>query len=321
MTPPLPQPVVEAMARRDYRMHHLLWHEIRRYWMQYPKDVQDKIRQLGWEPPRPARDENEAPILNNVAGQDFLYMHRQLIQRVNTILTGLNDPDYPQVEGWLRLPGPDDPEYPVPPPWYDPGDLPVRNRYLVRIKSDVVFDKHFRYWERTFSDPGFLRGVGLGEFGAMLDFYLVDPVRRRWAAAPGATRPAVGPGDADAIATDWDDPRYDYLGDYYSMQVNPVYWRFFGWIDDRVEEWKAANGVFGTDFWTATWVGKFPAAQPTAQAELAEMAELVRTIAGSGVVSALRPEDLRHLDVVEPDARAGGGRRPEPHLVGGRGRH
>ncbi len=313
MTLALPQPVVTEMARRDYRMHNLLWREIRRFWHQYPPDVQDKIRQLGWEPPRPARDQNEAPILDNGSGEDFFYMQRQLIRRVNRILTTVGDPDYPQVEGWVALPDPGDPDYPVPPPWFDPGSHPIVQRYIVRIKSDVVLEKNLRHWEKTFTDPTFLRSISLGTLGALVDYYVLDPFRRRWAAAPGAARPVVEPADAGTIDPVWDDPRYDYLSDHYAMHVNPVFWRFAGWVDDRVEEWKYANGVFGDAFWTGTWVGILPeeqvavapqsAALPAAEAQAAAAAELVGTLARTGL-SSLRDVGGAPLEI---DAAPAGG--------------
>jgi hypothetical protein len=312
MNPALPEPVVAEMARRDYRMYNLLWREIRRFWHQYPPDVQDKIRELGWEPPRPSRDEHEAPILTNGSGEDFFYMQRQLNRRVNRILTRVGDPEYPQIEGWVRLPDPDDPDYPVPAPWFDPGSPPIVNRYVARIKSDIVFEKYFRSWEKTFSDPNFLRSVSLGMLGALVDFYVLDPFRRRWAAAPGAMRPVVEPADAATVDTIWDDPRYDFLSDHYAMFVNPIYWRFAGWVDDRVEEWKYANGVFGDDFWTGTWVGKLPeeqqaapqsAAVPVAAAQAAT-AELADTIARTGL-SSLR--DVVGDPLIDPDATPAGG--------------
>ena len=120
-------------------------------------------------------------------------MHRQLIARVNGILAEVGDPSYPQVEGWVQLPGPDDIDYPVPPPWFDSGALPIRNRYVVRMKTDVVLEKNFRHWAKTVSDPVFLRSVSLGTLGALIDYFLVDPVRRRWSAAPGATRAGSRP--------------------------------------------------------------------------------------------------------------------------------
>jgi hypothetical protein len=314
MNPALPQAVVNEMARRDFRMHQLLWREIRRYWNQYPQDVQDRIRELGWEPPRPERDENDAPIFNNNAGEDFLYMHRQLIQRVNGILIQVGDPAYPQVEGWVRLPEPGDRDFPVPPAWFDPGSHPIVNRYISRIKSDIVYDKYFRYWEKTFTDSTFLRDISLGTLGGLIDYYLMNPFRRRWAAAPGATRPAVNPVDAPAIEPVWDDPRYDFLSDYYAMHVNPIYWRFLGWIDDRLEEWKYANGVFGDDFWVGTWVGILPDVQtragqaeeltPDGAAGLAAMEDLARTIAGTGVSSL---QEVGQLDPNGSDMPQSGG--------------
>ena len=43
------------------------------------------------------------------------------------------------------------------------------------------------------------------------------------------------------ISTKWDSPNYDYLGDFYSSHVNPVFWRLHGWVDDRIEAWFAAH--------------------------------------------------------------------------------
>src|SRR5579885_1498038 len=110
---------------------------------------------------------------------------------------------------------------------------------------------------KTYTDPAFLRGVSLGTLGALIHSTVHDTFRHRWAAAPGGRRPEPGI-DVTEIPVEWDDPRYDYLGDTYSMQVNPVYWKFCGWIDDRIENWKVAHGVFGNDFWKGRWIGKMP---------------------------------------------------------------
>jgi hypothetical protein len=40
------------MASREHRMHHWLWHEVRNNWHRYPRDIQQKIDELGWKPPR-----------------------------------------------------------------------------------------------------------------------------------------------------------------------------------------------------------------------------------------------------------------------------
>src|SRR3712207_9485858 len=39
----------------------------------------------------------------------------------------------------------------------------------------------------------------------------------------------------------WDDHSNDDLGDFYSSHVHPTFWRLHGWIDDRINDWAAAN--------------------------------------------------------------------------------
>jgi hypothetical protein len=39
----------------------------------------------------------------------------------------------------------------------------------------------------------------------------------------------------------WDDPKYDYLGDFHSSHVNPLFWRLHGWVDERMEDWFNAH--------------------------------------------------------------------------------
>ena len=35
----------------------------------------------------------------------------------------------------------------------------------------------------------------------------------------------------------WDDEKYDYLGDFHSSHVNPIFWKLHGWVDDCIEFW------------------------------------------------------------------------------------
>jgi hypothetical protein len=117
----------------------------------------------------------------------------------------------------------------------------------------------------------------------------------RWAASPGSSRPDPQPTEGDTIGTEWDDPRYDFLGDTYSSHVNPIFWKLHGWIDDRIEDWKIANGVFGDNFWQGTWVGRMPGHEAggtahgmledpqSAAAHLSGMEDVIRLIARSGV--------------------------------------
>lgn len=263
---PLPKEVTEMMASREHRMHHWLWHEVRNNWHQYPRDIQQKIDELGWRPPRPVLDEGGNPNLENDSGEDFLYMHRQMIGDVNATLKQVGDPGYPRVQGWLEVPPPGDASYPVPPAWFDPGgqgQAPFAN--LERIKSNMFYEKRFRFWQKAFTDPVFLRSVTLGKLGVLIEMTIHNAMHMRWAASTGTVRPDplqatgdIDPTRGEVIGVEWDDPRYDFLGDTYSSHVNPIFWKLHGWIDDRVEGWKIANGVYGNNFWKGTWIGKMP---------------------------------------------------------------
>jgi len=211
---PFPKEVIEMMARREHRMHHWLWHEVRNNWYQYLRDVQHKIEDLGWRPPRPLFDEALGPDLCNNAGEDFLYMHRQMIAEVNAVLAQVGDPNYPRVQGWITPPPPGDPDYPVPPAWFDPtgqGGLPFAA--LERVKSDVFYQKRFQFWQRAFTDPTVLRGVTLGAFGVMIELTIHNAMHLRWAAAPASSRPDPQPTEGETIGKESHDPLYEYLWD------------------------------------------------------------------------------------------------------------
>jgi len=44
----------------------------------------------------------------------------------------------------------------------------------------------------------------------------------------------------------WNNPKYDYLGEFYSSYVNPIFWRLRGWVDDRIEDWYNAHEAKST---------------------------------------------------------------------------
>jgi hypothetical protein len=263
----IPKQLLETMAIRARRMHYCLWHEVRDNWLTYPRDLQSELRKAGWEPSRPANDEKGEPLLTNDSGEDYLYMHRQTTRYANKILAKAGDPTYPRIEGWLNIPSPDDADFLVPAPWFDPAEFPAINQFIARSKTDLTFEKYLKPWESMFTDPGFLKDINLGTLGSLIHSTVHTTVKRRWSTVPGARRPEPGP-EFEAIPIEWDDPRYDYLADFYSMQVNPVFWKLSGWIDERIENWKLVHGVFGNDFWKGKWMGKIPKVENGASAEL-----------------------------------------------------
>lgn len=260
MSQSLPRPVTEMMARRDQRMHHYLWHLVRNLWLFFDDDIRQRIRDQGWEPPRPARrplsGNRAAPIYDNDSGEDFLYMHRQMIAAVNAQLAQIGDATYPRVEGWPRLPAIGDADYPVPPAW-ETGDAAL-DAYLRETKSDPFFNDTLLSWERQFSDPEYLRGRSLGDLGARIEFTIHNRMHMRWCEQIAEMRPDVDPVDPEDIDGRWDDPSYDWLGDTYSSHVHRVFWKMHGWVDDRIEDWRRANDVTGPIEWRGTWLGKMP---------------------------------------------------------------
>jgi hypothetical protein len=64
----------------------------------------------------------------------------------------------------------------------------------------------------------------------------------RWATIsrdPASGVPAVR-GDYE-IDKKWDAAENDYLGDFHSSHVNPIFWKLHGWVDDCIGVWAAAH--------------------------------------------------------------------------------
>src|SRR5215813_12100998 len=146
-----PREVIELMASRAHRMHHYVWHQVRNAWHLYPDEIKAEIARLGWNPPRAAFYEGNILALDNYSGEDFLYMHRQMIAQVNEVLQRVGDPNYPRVEGWQLLPAPSDLEFPMPPAW-DSGDQAFNQR-LQRVKSPEFLEEVMQEWERYYLLP------------------------------------------------------------------------------------------------------------------------------------------------------------------------
>lgn len=256
--PRLPDRVILMMADRAMRMHHYLWHSVRNNWLlSYDDAIKESLRAIGWEPPRPAMqrgaDGRAGPILDNDSGEDFLFMHREMIADINRVLADVGQPDYPRVEGWKAVPRPDDPDYPVPPP-YETGE-PDLDAYLREVKSDEFFHANFIGWEEEFTDPDRLRAMSLGELGARIEFSIHNQMHMRWSEPVAAIRPDASASSPSGIDPRWDQPSYDWLGDSYSSHVHPVFWRLHGWVDDRIEDWRRANAIAGPIPWKGTWEG------------------------------------------------------------------
>jgi hypothetical protein len=97
--------------------------------------------------------------------------------------------------------------------------------------------------------------MSLGELGASVEFTVHNWAHMRWSAEPDQFRPSVSPTDPKAVDERFDDPSYDWLGDFYSSHVNAVFWKLHGWVDDRIEAWKEAHGITGEVEFEGKWTG------------------------------------------------------------------
>jgi len=261
---PLPDAVRDMLASKHHRLHHTVWHGTRGMWSNdLTVDQKKQIRDLGWQPggkeERPATL-NGVPLVRNGSGEDFLFMHRGMIQEVNA---GMKKAGKTPITGWGTIPGPgpvvvepnftDKPPklptpgnptgFTVPPTWFDPTDE-TTNRRIAHLKTDGHYWSRMRWWDREFKNAQYLSTLTLGELGALIEFSVHNDMHMRWASVPRhpKTGDPIPTGRADGDIRDfWDDPKYDFLGEFYSSHVNPVFWRLHGWVDDRINDWYQAH--------------------------------------------------------------------------------
>jgi hypothetical protein len=234
-------------------MHHYLFHTIRNAWNLLNSTQQQQLRDRGWVPPRPTISRNNTVIEDNDSGEDFLYMHRQMIKHINNMLSQGNYEYGKNIVGWKRIPGPNDRYYPVPANYT--GRNPGETRFIETCKSDVFFFQNMRRLENYFKNTTELRNMTLGQLGARIEFRIHNQMHARWSSSLPFLRYESEPfWNLDDIGSGWDTPSYDWLVDTYSSHVNIVFWKLHGWIDDRINDWQKANNL-ETIEWKGTWMG------------------------------------------------------------------
>lgn len=243
----LPQSVKTTLAERSFRLHHLLWHTIRNNWHKFTRAEQETFRNQHphWIPLRPrfVQYPSGLVMVNNDAGESFLYMHSQMIASVNKQLISISEPE---IVPWPNIPAPGNAEYPV------PGRTPT-----VKDKSDDFYNE-LRVMEENLRDLGTLRRNSLAQIGAYLESSIHDPLHRRWATvSPGQMEnfPVLDPKNPNpVIDTSFDTPDADWLAHPYSSHVNSIFWELHGWCDQVIDQWRIANNLSDIT-WTDTWVG------------------------------------------------------------------
>jgi len=239
----------DIMATRAVRMHHYLWHTLRRGMDFLDTEELAFVTSLGWEPPSySSRDDR--------AGEDFLYMHRLMIETLNQ---GFASQGLDPIAGWSDIPGPDDQDYP----------FEQNGSYA---SSQAGYDA-IKKAELKFEDDEYLRTITLGRLGQEMESQIHNSLHNRWSQA---TLPDLGNNPksprvelTNEPPADWiyDSPDYDYLGAPYGSQVHPIFWKLHGWIDLRMSQWLKANNFQTIGFtdacvvekscyrWQGTWAG------------------------------------------------------------------
>lgn len=252
---PLNEALLAWLVSPQHRLFHQLWHASRDKWHHLDEAQRNALRGVGWQPgPLDAeRDARGRHKDRNASGIDFLFMHRRMLAKARSLQ------DLPS---WQRLPPPAVPlEYDragfiryfenadgcsVPPAWVAVDDDEY-SQWLHGLKSADAYHGNFQVWESQYQDPAYLAKLTLGQFGSELELGLHDWLHMRWASVtrdPSNGAPLMTDRNYADFAPRWFLRENDFLGDPFSSHVNPVFWCFHGWIDDRIEDWFRAHERF-----------------------------------------------------------------------------
>lgn len=215
----LPPVIVTMLSSRRHRLRHFLWHAVRGAWNdpQLTPEVKQFIREKGWAPPndRAPFDARGKLILDNYSGEDFLYMHRQMIKEVNELLAQMGEPP---ISRWGKIPKPGENSDFLPPPawnYADPSQDDATNAVMTsrlqNVKSDEYFKHTLSIWEEFYSNTLNLRRISLGAYGNLLEMTIHNNLHMRWASEPVGYMPSPNFDDTRIIDPRWDRYDYDYL--------------------------------------------------------------------------------------------------------------
>jgi len=248
-------PLLAWLISPEHRLFHQLWHASRDKWHKLSKDQQDALRGIGWQPgPRGNERDARGPRKDrNGSGVDFFFMHRHMLGTARSMqdLPSWSSFPMPQPElerdrrGFARYFDNHDGTA-LPPTWLAAEDTEY-TQWVSDIKTAETYHSNFQVWESRYRDPRYLSKLTLGQFGSEVELGLHDWLHMCWASVPrdpSNGQPVPFARDPADFAARWYAPENDFLGDPFSSHVNPVFWHFHGWIDDRLEDWFRAHERF-----------------------------------------------------------------------------
>jgi hypothetical protein len=249
---------IEMLASKWHRLWHATWHTVRSEWPNFHNEkTRIEIKRLGWavdRPPRFSRAKGNGLILDGGAGEDFLFMHRSMIKMLrDDYLTN----NLPPLASWSSIPGPSTPQI-VYSPLKNPAGVVEFKRDIPRsgnmvppaadwAKAPEYFNTVMRQWESHYRNPSTLASLSLGALGNLLEFTIHNAMHNRWmtpARDPETGAVIIDPQTGELserlpfdFSDKWNSPKYDFLGEFYSSHVNPLFWRLHRWIDDCIDAW------------------------------------------------------------------------------------
>ncbi|MFW9080029.1 PvdJ/PvdD/PvdP-like protein [Pseudomonas sp. P2757] len=239
----------------EHRLFHQLWHASRDKWHTLPEDKRDALRGIGWQPgPRGQERDARGPRKDrNGSGIDFFFMHRHMLGTARSMQPLPSWPEFPRPQpqldldrqGFARYFDNHD-GYALPPTWLASDDADY-TQWVSDIKTSETYHSNFQVWESQYRDPRYLSKLTLGQLGSEMELGLHDWLHMRWASVPrdpSNGQPVPFARDPADFSARWYAAENDFLGDPFSSHVNPVFWHFHGWIDDRLEDWFKAHERF-----------------------------------------------------------------------------
>ncbi len=231
------QVINEVMAKPEHRMQHALWHTVRSGLT--PDEIRKVTRAYGREWNKasvlcPAPGANSDSTRYNSVGEDFLYMHRSMIEMLQQEFLAR---DMKCLRAWDSM----EQARTWPVPNASPSDS---------VKSASAMKK-FIDWDKVFQDTEkWLPSISLSQLGWAVEFSIHNNLHMRFATnnPPTGFEEAAEVGGAPIsfdkpIASDWkfNDPKYNWLADPFGAAVNPTFWKIHGYVDHLIDKWLEAH--------------------------------------------------------------------------------
>ncbi|CAN5460246.1 hypothetical protein BH10BDE1_BH10BDE1_07950 [soil metagenome] len=250
--------VLPFLADEGHRNWHAVWHKIRREMkgdgvnsFDAEKSVMQTWQREGWIPEDIDAFVTQHRIGGPLAGEDFFYMHRQMIKMLQIEMANVGAAC---ISPWLELPSSAlDAKWPVP-------------RAVTARKPEYVKDEQQLLDEiievgQELRRPEYLRQITLSELGNAIEAKIHGKLHLLYASPiSGCKNPETD------LSVKCDELTHDR-----SAHLNQHFWKLHGFVDQAIGDWLKANGkdTIAVDCsqteipsrcyqWKGLWLGRLP---------------------------------------------------------------